>query len=151
MVLCEPHRKHILRRWFYSCMRLFRALPRNGSTCHNILQSVTYTERDADCQRRGALEEQRAGCVSTFIRAGLPPSQEHFKLYKKINCFRINLKRNVFKFLSVKAWGEEMKTKLLAIFMYVLTDANSLLSSNECTVFVSVSWFDRCSGEEWVL
>jgi hypothetical protein len=34
MDLCEPHRKHLLRHWFYCCVRVhvFRALPRNESS-----------------------------------------------------------------------------------------------------------------------
>jgi hypothetical protein len=30
----EPHRKHLMRHWFYFCMHIFHALPRNGSTCY---------------------------------------------------------------------------------------------------------------------
>jgi hypothetical protein len=30
-----PHRKHFLQYIFYCCVRVSRALPRNGSTCHN--------------------------------------------------------------------------------------------------------------------
>jgi hypothetical protein len=33
---CEPHRKPLLRHWLYFCVRVFRSLPRNGSTCHSI-------------------------------------------------------------------------------------------------------------------
>jgi hypothetical protein len=33
---CGPHRKHFFQCLFYCCVRVFRALPRNGSTCHNI-------------------------------------------------------------------------------------------------------------------
>jgi hypothetical protein len=36
IVLHVLHRKHLLRRRFYCCVRVFRALFRNGSTCHNI-------------------------------------------------------------------------------------------------------------------
>jgi hypothetical protein len=36
MDICEPHREHLLRRWFYYCVRVFLILPRNGLTCHNI-------------------------------------------------------------------------------------------------------------------
>jgi hypothetical protein len=32
MDICEPHRKHRLRHRFYCCMRVLRALSRNGST-----------------------------------------------------------------------------------------------------------------------
>jgi hypothetical protein len=42
MDICEPHRKPLLRHWFYCCVRVFRALPRNGSTCRNIFYS-TYS------------------------------------------------------------------------------------------------------------
>jgi hypothetical protein len=36
MYVCEPHRKHLLPRWFCCCVSVFLALPRNGFTCHNI-------------------------------------------------------------------------------------------------------------------
>jgi hypothetical protein len=32
MDICELHRKHLLQHWFYCCVRVMRALPRNGST-----------------------------------------------------------------------------------------------------------------------
>jgi hypothetical protein len=35
MDICEPPRKLLLRNWFYCCVRVFRALPINGSTYHN--------------------------------------------------------------------------------------------------------------------
>jgi hypothetical protein len=34
--ICEPHKKRLLRHWLCCCVHVFRALPRNGSTCHNI-------------------------------------------------------------------------------------------------------------------
>jgi hypothetical protein len=36
MDICKLHRKSLLRHWFYYCVRVFRALPRNGSTCQNM-------------------------------------------------------------------------------------------------------------------
>jgi hypothetical protein len=42
MDICEPHRKLLLRHWFYCCVRVFRTLLRNGSTCHNIFVSHYY-------------------------------------------------------------------------------------------------------------
>jgi hypothetical protein len=33
---CEPYIKHFLRHWFYCYVRVFRPLPRNRSTCHNM-------------------------------------------------------------------------------------------------------------------
>jgi hypothetical protein len=36
IAICEPHRKHLLRHWFYCCVHVFRALPRSGTTCRNI-------------------------------------------------------------------------------------------------------------------
>jgi hypothetical protein len=41
MAICEPYREHLLRRWFHCCVRVFRELPRNGSTYHNILKVWT--------------------------------------------------------------------------------------------------------------
>jgi hypothetical protein len=40
MDICELHRKHFLRHWFCCYVRVFRALPRNGSTCHNMILTV---------------------------------------------------------------------------------------------------------------
>jgi hypothetical protein len=31
-IFVNPHRKHLLRHWFYCCVRVLRPLPRNGST-----------------------------------------------------------------------------------------------------------------------
>jgi hypothetical protein len=39
--ICEAHRKHLLRHWFYCCV--FRALPRNGSTCHDTFTHKVRT------------------------------------------------------------------------------------------------------------
>jgi hypothetical protein len=35
--ISEPHRKRLLRHRLYCCVRIFRALPRSGSTYHSIL------------------------------------------------------------------------------------------------------------------
>jgi hypothetical protein len=42
MDICKPHRRAILRHWFYFCMCVFRALPRNGSTYHSIKYCSLY-------------------------------------------------------------------------------------------------------------
>jgi hypothetical protein len=34
MDICEKHTKYLLRHWFYCCVCVFRALPRNWFTCH---------------------------------------------------------------------------------------------------------------------
>jgi hypothetical protein len=41
MDICEPHRKHLLRHWFYCCVRVFRALLRNWSTFHNNITQLS--------------------------------------------------------------------------------------------------------------
>jgi hypothetical protein len=32
--ICEPDRKLLMWHWFYFCVRIFRVLTRNGSTCY---------------------------------------------------------------------------------------------------------------------
>jgi hypothetical protein len=36
-----PNRKHFFQYTFYCCVRVFRALPRNGSTCHIMLPQLS--------------------------------------------------------------------------------------------------------------
>jgi hypothetical protein len=40
MDIYEQHTKRLLRNWFYCCARVFQALPRNRTTCHNIMTIV---------------------------------------------------------------------------------------------------------------
>jgi hypothetical protein len=37
-----PHRKHFFQCLFYCCLRVFRALPINGVTCHTTLLIIVY-------------------------------------------------------------------------------------------------------------
>jgi hypothetical protein len=39
MDICEQHRKHLLRHWFYWWVRILLMFSRNVSTCHNIIIS----------------------------------------------------------------------------------------------------------------
>jgi hypothetical protein len=61
MAICEPHRKYLLRHWFYCCVCVFRELPRNGSIYHNMfLQNLgkllpVYTASHPHSHDRGTL------------------------------------------------------------------------------------------------
>jgi hypothetical protein len=50
----EPHRKYLLRRRFYCCVRVLQVLPRNVSTCHSTIIWIVTTWSPVEVFRRFA-------------------------------------------------------------------------------------------------